>query len=158
MKKYLINSIRLLHSTGLRGFSIMRNGRYKDRKRMCMLVAPRILLSCSNEFAAPGLPRGQLRISPSRWETLPATYKMDNSPTSLFDSYEQDFKQIISSIKEKLEGDAKDQQGGGMSLSWVETNTEWPCCGIEQRKTALRRVEMELDEADEMVRGLHSLS
>jgi vesicle transport through interaction with t-SNAREs protein 1 len=42
---------------------------------------------------------------------------MDNSPTSLFDSYEQDFKQIISSIKEKLEGDAKDQQGGGMSLS-----------------------------------------
>jgi len=25
-------------------------------------------------------------------------------------------------------------------------------CGIEQRKTALRRVEMELDEADEMVR------
>ena len=25
-------------------------------------------------------------------------------------------------------------------------------CGVEQRKTALRRVEMELDEADEMVR------
>ncbi|KAH9947346.1 vesicle transport v-snare protein vti1 [Amylocystis lapponica] len=57
---------------------------------------------------------------------------MDNSPTSLFDSYEQDFQQIIQSIRDKLDGDAKDQQG-------------------EQRKAALRRVEMELDEADEMV-------
>ncbi|KAI0350478.1 vesicle transport v-snare protein vti1 [Trametes cingulata] len=57
---------------------------------------------------------------------------MDTSPTALFDSYEQDFKQIIQSIRDKLEGDAKDAQG-------------------EQRKAALRRVEMELDEADEMV-------
>ncbi|TCD66102.1 hypothetical protein EIP91_001754 [Steccherinum ochraceum] len=57
---------------------------------------------------------------------------MDNSPTSLFDSYEQDFKHIVSSIREKLEGDAKNESG-------------------EARKTALRRVEMELDEADEMV-------
>lgn len=37
---------------------------------------------------------------------------MDNSPTALFDSYEQDFQQIISSIREKLEGDAKDERGG----------------------------------------------
>ncbi|KAL1943456.1 hypothetical protein VTO73DRAFT_4531 [Trametes versicolor] len=57
---------------------------------------------------------------------------MDTSPTALFDSYEQDFKQIIQSIRTKLEGDAQDAQG-------------------EQRKAALRRVEMELDEADEMV-------
>ena len=57
---------------------------------------------------------------------------MDNSPTALFDSYEQDFKQIIQSIRGKLDGDAQDAQG-------------------EQRKAALRRVEMELDEADEMV-------
>ncbi|PSS00875.1 hypothetical protein PHLCEN_2v4102 [Hermanssonia centrifuga] len=57
---------------------------------------------------------------------------MDNSPTALFDSYEQDFKQIIQSIREKLDGDAKDERG-------------------EQKKAALRRVEMELDEADEMV-------
>ena len=63
---------------------------------------------------------------------------MDNSPTALFDSYEQDFKQIIQSIRDKLEGDAKDAQG-------------------EQRKAALRRVEMELDEADEMVRVSHWL-
>ncbi|TDL21240.1 vesicle transport v-snare protein vti1 [Rickenella mellea] len=57
---------------------------------------------------------------------------MDNSPTSLFDSYEQDFKQTIDSIREKVDGDGKNERG-------------------EQRKAALRRVEMELDEADEMV-------
>ncbi|KAG8844950.1 hypothetical protein FRB96_002785 [Tulasnella sp. 330] len=57
---------------------------------------------------------------------------MDNSPTALFDSYEQDFKTIIDSIREKLEVEAGAQKG-------------------EQRKATLRRVEMELDEADEMV-------
>jgi vesicle transport through interaction with t-SNAREs 1 len=36
---------------------------------------------------------------------------MDSSPTTLFDSYEQDFKQFIETIREKLEGD-KDQDGG----------------------------------------------
>ncbi|KAJ3855640.1 vesicle transport v-snare protein vti1 [Lentinula lateritia] len=56
---------------------------------------------------------------------------MDTSPTALFDSYEQDFKQFIETIREKLEGD-ENQDG-------------------EQRKASLRRVEMELDEADEMV-------
>jgi len=56
---------------------------------------------------------------------------MENSPTALFDSYEQDFQQILGAIREKLDGDGK---GEG-----------------EQRKAALRRVEMELDEADEMV-------
>ncbi|KAH9939085.1 vesicle transport v-snare protein vti1 [Epithele typhae] len=55
-----------------------------------------------------------------------------DSPTALFDSYESDFKQIVNSIREKLEGGGQDVQG-------------------EQRKAALRRVEMELDEADEMV-------
>ncbi|KZT00907.1 vesicle transport v-snare protein vti1 [Laetiporus sulphureus 93-53] len=57
---------------------------------------------------------------------------MDNSPTALFDSYEQDFQQIVSSIRDKVEGDARGEQP-------------------EQRKAALRRAEMELDEADEMV-------
>ncbi|KAJ3920797.1 vesicle transport v-snare protein vti1 [Lentinula edodes] len=56
---------------------------------------------------------------------------MDTSPTALFDSYEQDFKQFIETIREKLEGD-ENQDG-------------------ERRKASLRRVEMELDEADEMV-------
>jgi len=57
---------------------------------------------------------------------------MDTSPTTLFNNYEQDFQQIIASIREKVEGNSKSE-------------------GVEQRKTALRRVEMELDEADEMV-------
>jgi len=57
---------------------------------------------------------------------------MDTSPTALFDSYEQDFKQFIDVIRQKLESESKDEP-------------------TDQRKTALRRVDMELDEADEMV-------
>jgi len=57
---------------------------------------------------------------------------MDTSPTALFDSYEQDFRQFIETIREKIEDNANDDKG-------------------EQRKSTLRRVEMELDEADEMV-------
>ncbi|CAK5262757.1 unnamed protein product [Mycena citricolor] len=57
---------------------------------------------------------------------------MNNSPTTLFDSYEQDFQQFIETIRQKLDGEGKDDSG-------------------EQRKASLRRAEMELDEADEMV-------
>ncbi|KAK0230804.1 vesicle transport v-SNARE protein N-terminus-domain-containing protein [Armillaria fumosa] len=57
---------------------------------------------------------------------------MDNSPTSLFDSYEQDYKQLIDALRPKLDGDDKSENA-------------------EQRKATLRRAEMELDEADEMV-------
>ncbi|KAK0453608.1 vesicle transport v-SNARE protein N-terminus-domain-containing protein [Armillaria borealis] len=57
---------------------------------------------------------------------------MDNSPTSLFDSYEQDYRQLIDALRPKLEGDDKSENA-------------------EQRKATLRRAEMELDEADEMV-------
>ncbi|KAI1795485.1 vesicle transport v-SNARE protein N-terminus-domain-containing protein [Ganoderma leucocontextum] len=61
---------------------------------------------------------------------------MDNSPTALFDSYESDFKEILRSIRKALEGDADSEDIHG-----------------EQRnlKAALRRVGMELDEAEEMV-------
>ncbi|KAG9219111.1 hypothetical protein CCMSSC00406_0001521 [Pleurotus cornucopiae] len=55
---------------------------------------------------------------------------MNNSPTTLFDSYEQDFQQFIETIRPKLEGNAEEP--------------------ADQRKASLRRVEMELDEADEM--------
>lgn len=61
---------------------------------------------------------------------------MDTSPTALFDSYEQDFKQLVQSIEEKL-GDGEGKDGRG-----------------EDRKAALRRVNMELEEADEMVSQL----
>ncbi|KAJ7276317.1 vesicle transport v-SNARE protein N-terminus-domain-containing protein [Mycena haematopus] len=57
---------------------------------------------------------------------------MDNSPTALFDSYEQDFQQFIDTIRQKLDGEGTDDSG-------------------EQRKAALRRAERDLDEADEMV-------
>ena len=81
---------------------------------------------------------------------------MDQSPTSLFDSYESDFKQIIASIREKLDGDAKGEQTGTSrnppcSLPLSSARCIRCVSGTEQRKAALRRVEMELDEADEMV-------
>jgi len=57
---------------------------------------------------------------------------MNSSPTALFDSYEQDFQQFIGTIQKKLEAEGSDDRG-------------------EQQKAVLRRVEMELDEADEMV-------
>jgi vesicle transport through interaction with t-SNAREs 1 len=77
---------------------------------------------------------------------------MDSSPAALFDSYDQDFQQIIQSIREKLDGEANDQRAGkliGLSL-YPGLVLNW-CLGLEQRKATLRRVEMELDEADEMV-------
>ncbi|EJU02542.1 vesicle transport v-snare protein vti1 [Dacryopinax primogenitus] len=61
---------------------------------------------------------------------------MDNTPTALFESYERDFNDITGSIKNKLE-ESSGEAG-------VASN-------IESRKAALRRVEMELDEGDEMV-------
>ncbi|KAF9055229.1 V-snare-domain-containing protein, partial [Hymenopellis radicata] len=57
---------------------------------------------------------------------------MDTSPTSLFDSYEQDYKQLIDGLRIKLE-DQDDKENA------------------EQRKATLRRADLELDEADEMV-------
>lgn len=37
---------------------------------------------------------------------------MDQSPTALFDSYEQDLQQILGSVREKLDGEAKEGRGG----------------------------------------------
>lgn len=45
-------------------------------------------------------------------QATPALIIMDNGPTSLFDSYESDFKQIVTSIRGKLDTDAKEQKGG----------------------------------------------
>ncbi|TEB19306.1 vesicle transport v-snare protein vti1 [Coprinellus micaceus] len=62
---------------------------------------------------------------------------MDQPPTVLFDSYEQDFLHIIGGVRQKLEGDARNSVG-------------------EQRKAALRKVEIELDEADDIVSQLET--
>ena len=47
---------------------------------------------------------GQRPLSPPR--------AMDNSPTSLFDSYENEFTQFIDTINDKLEEASKDGDAG----------------------------------------------
>lgn len=76
---------------------------------------------------------------------------MDLTPTALFESYEQDFQHVIQSIREKVEGAGKDQKGGKAEelISFVLTLSH---SEVEQRKAALRKVEIELDEADDIVR------
>lgn len=74
---------------------------------------------------------------------------MDSSPTALFDTYDQDFRQILDSVRSKLDGDGKDERGGEDSVHIFRRDSSI-CFHTEQRRTALRRVEMELDEADEM--------
>ena len=85
----------------------------------------------------------------------PCSLTMDATPTALFDSYEQDFKHIIRSISDKLEGNGKNQLGG-MCCYYLPVHTSQPYpVWQEQRKAALRKVELELDEADDIV---HSTS
>ncbi|KAJ9096395.1 hypothetical protein QFC21_005217 [Naganishia friedmannii] len=60
---------------------------------------------------------------------------MDNSPTSLFEGYDEEFKQILSSLKGKLQGDVRSLAG-------------------EQRKSLLRTIEAELDEAQEIIQQM----
>lgn len=57
---------------------------------------------------------------------------MDSSPTALFENYDEDLKQLVDSLKRKLEGDVKTLKG-------------------EQRKAALKKVGDELDEAEEII-------
>jgi vesicle transport through interaction with t-SNAREs protein 1 len=40
---------------------------------------------------------------------------MDQTPAALFDAFEQDFRHIINSISEKLEGSGKNQLGGALN-------------------------------------------
>ncbi|KAG8823555.1 hypothetical protein FRC17_009294 [Serendipita sp. 399] len=54
---------------------------------------------------------------------------MDNTPTALFDSYEADFRHTLEGLKEKLE-----TAGTG-----------------EQRKSALRRAMIDIDEAEDLI-------
>jgi len=78
---------------------------------------------------------------------------MDSSPVALFDSYDQDFQQIIQSVREKLNGEANDQHAGMLVVLPLHQGLDSSLCTRpEQRKATIRRVEMELDEADEMVR------
>ncbi|KIY64959.1 vesicle transport v-snare protein vti1 [Cylindrobasidium torrendii FP15055 ss-10] len=58
-----------------------------------------------------------------------------DTPSGLFESYSQDYAHLINSLRTKLEGDVRSQSG-------------------EQRKATLRRAEMELDEADDIISQL----
>jgi len=79
---------------------------------------------------------------------------MDQTPTTLFDSYEQDFRHIISGISDKLEGGGKNLVGGMLCVRSCTVSTSSHSSTLEQRKAALRRVEIELDEADDIVCSL----
>ena len=79
-----------------------------------------------------------------------AFFVMDLSPTALFDSYEQDFIQIIETIKERLETTSPEDGKNGKSRLKVVSILDTPT-PVEPRKSTLTRVERELDEADEMV-------
>jgi vesicle transport through interaction with t-SNAREs protein 1 len=58
---------------------------------------------------------------------------MDSAPgLELFESYESDYSQLASSIKNKLDVEVKEKKG-------------------ESKKTLLRAVQRELEEADEIV-------
>jgi hypothetical protein len=51
----------------------------------------------------PSLPGGRKRYENARL--------MDTSPTALFESYEQDFRQFIETIQEKLDDNGGDDKG-----------------------------------------------
>lgn len=70
----------------------------------------------------------------------PAT--MDNSPTALFDSYEQDFQQIVQSISQKLDGDAKEERGGTYSTSLCSIHAAGHC-GVPGLSACCEREEIE---------------
>jgi len=74
---------------------------------------------------------------------------MDTSPTALFESYEQDFRQFVETIQEKLEDNGGDDRGfQNLDISPLKLTHLFHA---EKRKSNLRRVQMELEEADEMV-------
>lgn len=41
---------------------------------------------------------------------------MDNEPTALFETYENDFLALVNAVKVKLDGEAKEAQGGELLL------------------------------------------
>jgi vesicle transport through interaction with t-SNAREs protein 1 len=77
--------------------------------------------------------------------------RMDQTPSALFDSYEQDFRHIISGISDSLEGSGRSLIGGSVLRVQCPILHLILQCLLEQRKATLRRVEIELDEADDIV-------
>ena len=58
----------------------------------------------------------------------PCSLTMDTTPTALFDSYELDFKHIIRSISDKLEGNGKNQLGGVCAVTYyLQVSQPYTC-------------------------------
>ena len=51
-------------------------------------------------------------------DILRAADTMDNFPTALFDSYEQDFRQIIDSVRSELDIEGKEERGGSCAVMY----------------------------------------
>ncbi|KAG6867590.1 hypothetical protein C0993_000811 [Termitomyces sp. T159_Od127] len=83
-----------------------------------------------------------------RW---PARTPMDSTPTALFDSYELDFRHILDGIRDKLEASSG---GAGASSQCPRPRPPESTTPAEQQRAALRKVELELDEADDIVSAL----
>lgn len=68
-----------------------------------------------------GKPRSWVTTSllPDHQHLYYTAFIMDNSPTALFDSYEQDFQQVIESIKQKLDGNVTDERAGEFPLGAI---------------------------------------
>lgn len=74
-----------------------------------------------------------------------------NARSALFENYDEDLKQLIASLKGKLEGDVKQLKGGKLaSPDEIARPSAEP--NSEQKKAALKKVSEELDEAEEIVR------
>lgn len=84
---------------------------------------------------------------------------MDSTPgLEVYESYETDYKTLAASIADKLKGEARESKGGesieGCPQAWKarEHTDPFLYTHTEARKGVLRRIEMELEEADEIVR------
>lgn len=94
-------------------------------------------------------------IAPSA-ATLVDRRAMAGSPLvdGVFSEYETDLATLTTSISSKLNNDAREQRGGELValMEWRPcSRAECAFLGAEARRTLLRRVEMELEEADEIV-------
>ena len=126
------------------------------KKGLDSLIAIIVAVTPRHDIRTLNCVRFQIfHIAPWRNERHNIVTTMDTSPTALFDSYEQDFRQFIETIREKLEDNANNNEGGEgyHTITWYQVSyLTYP---PEQQKSTLRRVEMELDEADEMVDSDH---
>lgn len=80
-----------------------------------------------------------------------------DEPTAIFNSYEHEFTQLIENVKQSLEADGTGSNGGkylviSAAISHAFKVVAYLAFTAEAKKAALRRVEISLDEADDLVR------